>query len=400
MARAFIGLGRDKRELRALTSLDAKEIGDAVSVAGTLLIDWQPSTQSLLRQAAKDMERDHATFHRLWLTLKAIANPNESDLVTSEIVATGLPNLTGNIWAALKGQRRTYQTQQVVRVLGVRNAMVRELADENAVEVEKGPSRTRRNVLYDAEDIDELRQKMEATVSLASVANQLDFPCYAVEQLTAMGELTHVPSRALDIIYGQVRLLISSVDDLAAKLTRAGLGTATAVPESSEPWVSLRNAMRIYGGQEKPWGPVVKAITDGSLPCMKAQPVIDSSTLLIRVSDLRASRNLTFDRSQHEFPFAQFISQRDAEELLGISAPTFLEHDLAALLGFKRSGKGSYTSFEAVLRLAHMVVPRTELALRWGIPVSAVGQDPRLNGVEQVAFGWDRQKLIRASGLE
>jgi hypothetical protein len=157
--------------------------------------------------------------------------------------------------------------------------------------------------------------------------------------------------------------------------------------------IPLRNAMKIFGGREKPWGPVMRAIRDGTLPCVVTQPEINSNALLVRVSDMRALQHLQFDRNRYSFPFSSTISQRDAEELLNITAPTFQEHHLKAALEFEKSGKGAYAAIAKVLSLSEAVITRTELALRRGIPPHAITNDPRLEGIQRLSFGWDRNQL-------
>jgi hypothetical protein len=394
LARILLGKGADKRELRTFFSLPANEMADIVATAGDLLADWHNAPGALLRDSARELGSNHAEFRSMWRNLKEMADVNGSDLATAELITLALPAVAGNVWGALKGTRRTYQSQQVLRVLGVRNEVVRRLADAKALPVEASPSLKRRNVLFDAATVDQLRDLIDQTISLNSVASWCDLPCYAVEQMAALGLIAHVPSRALDVIYGQPRILRSSVEAFANELTHAVRCNDSHSCDPMDPLIQLRNAMKIFGGREKPWGPVIEAILSRALPCLAAQQALDSNSLLVRMSDMRQLQHLQFERSQYDFPFSSVISQQDAEDLLNITAPTFHEHQLRDALGFKKSGKGAYTAFATVLRLGEAVVTRTELALRWGISLNAVSRDPRLNGVKPLAFGWDRRQLI------
>lgn len=394
LARILLGKGANKRELRTFFALQAHEMAEIVATAGNMLADWHNFPRQLLRDGASQLGNNHADFRALWRSLKVMADAKTTDLATSELVTLALPNLDGNVWAALKAQRRTYQSQEVLRVLGVRNEVIRRLADAHALPVEEAPSLRRRNVLFDADAVDALRRKIDQTISLNTVASRWNVPCYAIEQMAALGLLVHDACPALQIIYGHARIQTASVQNLIIGLERVAhpLGSLKGL-------VELRNAMKVFGGREKAWGHIFQALLDGTLPCWRRGDKFDVGSFLVIQSDVHALQHLRFERHQFAFPFSRVISQRDSEDLLNINARMFMDHGLGEILGFSKAGKGLFAPFDRVLDLARSVVPRSELAARWGVTMKAVGLDPRLALADRSAFGWDRRQLVAAGNL-
>lgn len=394
LARILLGKGADKRELRTFFSLPAHEMADIVATAGDMLADWHNAPQQLLRDGASELGNNHADFRALWRALKVMADAKTTDLATSELVTLALPNLGGNVWAALKAKRRTYQSQEVLRVLGVRNEVVRGLADAHALPVEEAPSLRRRNVLFDADAVDDLRRKIDETISLNTVASRWNVPCYAIEQMAALGLLVHDACPALQVISGHARIQTVSVQNLIIGLERVAHPSV-----SFAGLVELRNAMKVFGGREKPWASIVQALLEGALPCWRKDEKFDVGSLLVVQSDVHAMQHLRFDRRQFAFPFSPMISQRDSEDLLNITSRMFMDHNLGEVLGFSKAGKGLFAPFDTVLDFARSVVPRSELAARWKITMRAVELDPRVALADRAAFGWARRQLVAAGSL-
>lgn len=298
------------------------------------------------------------------------------------------------MWSGLKGEGRTYRTQEVVRVLGVPNHVVRELADTGLLPFVQFPSARRRNVQFDADRVDALRKRMEQTIPLTTVAAALGLPYYGAEQLAAMGLLTHDPDPALWHVYGWARVERVSVECLQDRLKRR-ISSGTPDPHA----IPLRDAAKLFGGGEKPWGALIEAFCQEALPCWAVDGRTDVDALRVRIDDLKAIDLPIFERTKFNFGFRDAISQRDAYELLNITPRMWAEFQLADKLGFKQGAKGSYAPFQNVVAFASEVVPRAELALKWGVTVHRIAGDPRLENVARLSFGWKRQELSATCGI-
>lgn len=384
----FRSQGGDRRKFTTLDAAAASDIGEIVSSAGDLLVDWQANATNMLQHAADRLAADYGGFRKLWLALKTLADPNKNEANASEIVAAGLPCLAGNMWAARKTESRSYQTQEVVLRLGVHNSKVRKLADEGILKVLQLPSLRRRNVLFEADQVDALRSRIEATQMLTAFATTHELPFYAAEQLAAIGLIEHDGHRAFGVIYGKARVTKESVSEFLKAIrsnTRSGRGPPDLIP--------LRDGMKAFGGKEKAWGTVLQAIQTGALPCWPSTEPFRLATLMVPMAELRELNNMTFDRSAFQFAFNDKVSQRDAEEILNISPKTLQDANLIQLLEFEKTGKGAYAPLADVMVFARTVVSRSELAARWDVPISKIGRDRRLTGVSRVSFGWNRIEL-------
>lgn len=391
LAQILTGGGLRKRDLRQVLDLPAVELGQIVGRTGSLVLDWQIGARVMLRQAADQLADDPHAFHRLWRGLKSLVDPRQSDLATCDMTLCALPNVASSVWTALKSDQRTYQTQQVVLTLGVRNKVVRMLADKKALRTERCPSGHRRNILFDADEVDELRGRMEKTMALSSVAAELGLPYYGAEQLAALGMVEYDPNPALWIIYGKARVDTRSFERLLGHL-RQGI----TIQEPPRGTVSVREAAKLFGGREKPWGALIEAICAGVLPCYKAASDPSIPALFVDAADLRSLRLRPFDRDSYTFPFSDVISQNDAEDLLNITPRMLAEFGLAKVLGFRKGKKGNYAPIATIAAFAGEVVPRSELALRWGVKIHDVDSDHRLRGIERVSFGWSRGQLLQS----
>lgn len=114
--------------------------------------------------------------------------------------------------------------------------------------------------LFAEVDIKSLQTASDATVSYRRFRSMTDLPTIAVEQLVALGHLEHRTDPAVQILKGG-RLL-------SEKSVRSFLTRFDNVPHryGAVGWSRLRDAFVGVGGREKPWGPVLAAWLNGSLP--------------------------------------------------------------------------------------------------------------------------------------
>ncbi|MHB9879004.1 hypothetical protein ACSMXM_04990 [Pacificimonas sp. ICDLI1SI03] len=382
------------RHVRSILAMETRDRAALVAKAGDLLAEWPESLHKLLENAVGETEGDHRSFLSLWKTLKRMANPNLSGSVAmSDILINALPDLRGNLWKGLGGNRRTYQVQEAVRVLGIHHQQFTQLVDDEAVSFTELPSRMRRNLKLGADEIDTLGNEIESSVTIRSVALRIGIPVYGVEQVAAENLIEHLSSKGMRSIYELPRVCFRSVDSFLAKIeANAAPGP---VPLEAKP---MHHCASLFGGELKPWAAMMRALLDGSINFWKNVGPFRSSGVFVIPSEIALLRGQRFNYSKYDFPFAQEMAQLDSGEVLNVSSALFLRAGLADLLGCRPYRQGLYADVDDVRKLAAKIVSPMELAMHWDVSIRKVKFDPRLTGVPRSTFGWDRRMLV-ASGL-
>lgn len=144
--------------------------------------------------------------------------------------------------------------------LGVTPGALKQLVEAKLL----APIRSRRAryevSLFAEGDIRSLQTACDSAVSYRWFQSMTDLPEIAVEQLVTLGHLEDRLDPAVEILKGGKLL--------TAKSARPFLTRFDRVPHrpGAEGWSRLRDAFLGVGGREKPWGPVLAAWLDGSLP--------------------------------------------------------------------------------------------------------------------------------------
>lgn len=248
-----------------------------------------------------------------------------------------------------------------------------------------------------AEQLIALKDTSEPSAALEQL---LGLPTYAIEQLACIGEIEHADHPGFRAIDAENRITFESGAALLTDLQRPGL---TAPPRDA---VSLlRLAARFCGG-EKPWGAILSdlrrgpvrhwILTDKDEGCVWRRPVI--RRIMVMPDHFEQRTFAGFDRSIYPgFPFETTLSQQDAIEVLGTTAPQLKDAVEAGELHFvSRSGKAIVTDRHRVGELARIHVGASEFGLKLGLRRNhlVVGLMAReYPHLRQLPLGWLRKDL-------
>ena len=152
----------------------------------------------------------------------------------------------------------------------------------------------------------------------------------------------------------------------------------------------------LRGGREKPWGPVLIAMSNGHFAFAVAA---DGRRLIDRVyvdpADMNALLSLRFERRDHSYAYSATMPRRDAQDVLNLT-PSLLMQSLSSDLKHCIVQDG-LLAVAGVLHLARTRIGGGEVLARWGrgrilpLPLRDVRRFPRLGPT-----GWSRNDVETA----
>ena len=247
------------------------------------------------------------------------------------------------------------------------------------------------------EDLTPLRDAIADSTGIGTASEALGIGHHGVEQLIVLDVVDGVDAPRLDIVHKGRRV---SRKGLASFLDRLR-ALPRAEKEDVGSRLTLRRALMHVGGREKPWGPVFRAILDGSLPARhnarrpdaKAVDAITTAAI-----DRGLIETMTFDRDDHPgVRFTRVMPVRDACSLLNVN-PAVLQKALSQEL--KRCVQDGGLEIGPTLAVARCRIGGAEIATRFMGGSLRLPPFLRIGGlVRQGPLGWDRQAVERAFGV-
>lgn len=365
---------------------DAGRRADVVCTGMGVIADWPNSIQRYAEQRLATAGADLRLYERLRSDLRWLANSWSRE--TSDIVDLAFPSLDGRGSGVFASHDRYYSANQASSVLWCSSVQLRQLREAGAIHFEQLPSGQRIRARYLMEDVDQLRELLDASVTPSVAAAELDLPIYAIGQLVADGKLIVHDEVGLTVLRGGPQIDAASLRTLVADLrTRSA---STSIASSAVP---LRRAASLHPG-EKPWAAIVDGMLDGSIPFWMSEEDRVRGALVERMTIL--GRRL--ERSLPDPLRVDSLSIVDTMEILG----AHFEETIAALaeagIVVEKRGKGNGVSRAAVRDLCRRVVFTGELAARTGeVPAHTYWNLRRAN-LPRVGKAWSRPALV-AIGL-
>ena len=242
--------------------------------------------------------------------------------------------------------------------------------------------------IFEGAELADLRSRFEDLIPLGSVAERLSISRHGVEQLACLGEITTFDDGPVKAGFRQRQVRLSDFELLLQRLQ----AESSDVPEEDQ--VPVRNAMKLVGGREKPWGPLVVGMVSGSI----AYGIMEGSgrlmtRIVVRKGELDEITNLRFETSEFPgFSFESRINRRDSEEALNINPRSFSQALKDGAI--TRSEDGLYDR-KTILALSLDHISLTEVLARWSseddpIPQTLLREN---NILKRNLLGWDRAEV-------
>lgn len=237
---------------------DAIDQGDWLHwvAAARFMLEYPRSHWDLLQKRDPD---ERAAFHHAF---KRIAHNSNVPLVRSELTRI-------NLGAGHQPRESSCRERQpspemtshtAAKELGVTPGALKQLVEAKMLMPLRSRGARRTISFYAAADIDALKVARSEGMSCSWFRAVAALPEMAIEQLSALGYLEFCRNPATGLLYGDRQLRADMADPILERFANL------PPPPTTSSWISLSEAFMGVGGREKPWGPVLAAWLNGSLP--------------------------------------------------------------------------------------------------------------------------------------
>ena len=381
--------GMEARDEHA--QMDREDIVETMCRGVSMLDDWPKSIVTFVQEIAR-MLGPEATF-RLTQGLRSLARSRSAWDSHRQLIEEAVPELLGtNRRTFINMQDDGVDAAEATRTLGTTASNLVRLARKGTIEAQANTGSKHVCAIYSKQQLRDLAPYFRDRMSPNAACEAMGITAHAVEQLVCLNLLQPITEACVQEVYPGLNLSKAGYSILLERLERV----ASPALSSDRDAVPLRRAMVTLGGREKPWGPVIAAMLDGSIKYGLQEKVGRfSGRILIAASDVAQIMDMKFDRSAFEFPFADVITRRDAQETLNLT-PHLMARALDAELKPSIT-QGGGLSLQPVLQLARLRISGGEVLARWGRgrrlpkPLQDDRRFPRLG-----ASGWHRSDVERA----
>lgn len=315
-----------------------------------------------------------------------------------QLIRPVLPNLFKGLTYRITDSEETISGAEAARIAALEMSEVRALCDAEILSYGfvQGTMKVRKKFLK--RQVEELGDALRGAVHATALQTKLGLPLYAIEQLCCHGLIDQ--ERHLGVLHIRPALMVKAVSSealyssLEANAQQSPMGADVA---------QLGTAARRIGGRMKPWGAIVAALLDGTIPYWLASGPNYARRIWVRRADMARFDQVDFVETDHPgFSFSRYLVRRDADEILNFDANQSRQLLKQELIKFHRCGNGLRSDRADVLMLAKRVISPSELSERSGrSSLSVAGEMKRLK-IPRIASGWDRQlvsKMKQFSGV-
>ncbi|WP_159711894.1 hypothetical protein [Sphingomonas sp. AX6] len=375
------------RHLSVATRLRILEIGS------TVLASWPESVRSAMQGRAPGRA---GIDPKLPNAVRSVAKARNAWPAIREAIFAGVPGLATSARTGVRSVlTNAANGAELTRSLGVSQRVFERMRAADTFTPVSSTGAENIHQIFDANQAEHFRSLLSDRIPLASASERLDISAHGAEQLCCLGELHLLNDDAVLAALKWRQITKSSLETLCNRLEEMGTSPDEMLETDLLP---IRRALRSFGGQEKPWGPIVAAMLAGKLPFMiradKTGRLMDRVS--IPASDVHLLAAMRFDAEAFPaFNFHPRINRRDAEELLNIDAPTFSR---AIKNSDAPASDGLTYDRQEVLKIASKTLSVSEALVRWGcggkaLPTPLKG---RHAPIRIGKLGWNRAEAERA----
>jgi hypothetical protein len=368
-------------------TLPADEIVDGICAGARLIGEWPQSLDLHIRRLVAEGDDKGATSfvrglrkiggHRQsWTSLRGLLHAASPQFVT-----------TGRK-AYLHATDDGVDGADARQVLRVSTGRVIRARDCKLVRVAAAGGETNVHAVFSRTQLEQIRTALDDRMPAGKLAERLGVSRHGVEQLLCLGEIDQVEETFVRELYVGLQLSSHSVARLIGDLegrAEPGIGASTAS-------VPLRRALMLIGGREKPWGPILRALRDGSMTYGLGDGRTFAARVRILPADVAHIVAMGFYRAAYPFDFSVRVNRRDAQDTLNLTPALMmsaLQGELKAAASAKRD-----LAVDDVLRVARRTISGGEILARWGNGRRMPRQFRDKRRFSRLgATGWDRSEV-------
>lgn len=264
---------------------------------------------------------------------------------------------------------RTRSITQAALLTGLGSAIVADLRRQRAIPTTFVLDGARPQPRFPAHVFDEFSELMKTRIPLERARLPIGVTCNGVEQLVAVRLLDQEEQAFIKARYQGMQIVEASI----RRLENMVVAGATGDPAIC--MLPLHSAMKAVGGRLKPWGPVFRALVDGTLPDSERLPYVLatgkealSRRILVPADAVPRIRSMYFDPrapENRQIVYADTMSKIDGGETLNLGFSQSIP--LLSAIRTKTGTREKLVPVAYVLDLAMKHISTSELAARRGV---------------------------------
>ncbi|RIV87099.1 hypothetical protein D2V17_08995 [Aurantiacibacter xanthus] len=229
--------------------------------------------------------------------------------------------------------------------------------------------------MFDRQEIENIEKGMASRLGIDTLAWKLGISRNGAEQLAEARLIEPLQHPFFLARYGTLQVAQASSDALQGNLYRAGVLAA------EEKLMCLSTAIKVIGGETKPWSTLFGKLLDGSLPFrIEPGPKALVRRIFIRRQDLSVIEEFcAVGGVASNTAFSHLISKADAGEILNVGPQEVTE--LFADVPTRKGGRAKHLRLEDVLKMGRRHITSAELSLRRNVSTQRAYRDALASGV-------------------
>lgn len=340
-------------------SLPPEEIVDALCAGAALMLDWPGSLDRHVRDRMATTQEGAVEFMQ---ALRGLGRCVQSWAGHGDVMRASVPHLvTTGRRACISVMNDGVDGDTARRILRIDAATLARARNLGLLTTSLPGGNVNVHALFSRSELEIVRGQLDDRMRSGSLAERLGITQHGVEQLVCLGAIEQAPGSFVRELYVGLQIARSSADALIRTLETMAVSSVADDPDS----ISLRRALMLVGGREKPWGPIVLALRDGTVPfglSPEGRPLV--ARIRVPRDAIASIVQFAFDRADHDFPYATEVNRRDAQELLNLTPCLMkeaLKNDLA-----EAHLEGRRLRLDVTLGVARRRISGGEILARWG----------------------------------
>lgn len=254
--------------------------------------------------------------------------------------------------------------RQAAQQLRLENRDLRKLIDEGLMGAPKGRGVVRKCQWLDPSEVSSCARRLESRMSLQEFSRAFGLPVRGVAQLVSLGVLPRNQDPMVKALHPTTQLDRSAAEEVVGRLL-----AIRRVPTPEVPVWPIEDIFHGVGGQEKPWGTMLRAALDRQIPLYCDEEISSG----LHIGKLQIPQALAWEILGRRLPELLEVPDLTSEELSGspmtrIEVESYLNcfpRDLSWLLAEKHLSKGLTPQEVAVL--GQSIISSREISWRWRV---------------------------------
>lgn len=280
--------------------------------------------------------------------------------------------------------------REAARAMGLENRDLRRLIDRGLIGAPDIRGNVRKCQWLDPDEVRNAAAWLGDRMSLQEFSYTFKIPIRGVLQLVGPGDLDRNRDPIVCELHGPLQLYRRGAEEFARRLL-----AHQRVPTPDVPVMPLEDVFHGIGGQEKPWGPILRAGLDRKITLYCDEEISED----LRISKLQISRSLAHQLMARQRPELVSVPPITAGPLAetsmtGVETGRYLNcfpRDVSWLLAEGHLSKALRP--DEVAALGRTLISSREISWRWRVSPNLRETLAKTHGIRKVGPFWSRSSV-------